>query len=137
MPGGRVFGYDNVEIHAPDGRRSHVERRVNDVEAAVNRRIFELAAAGYGKKGIAKTLNEEGAPCPRAQQARPHAWSSSSIHEILYRELHRGVVTWNKTKNRNQHGEKAPQARFEIEWMRRDVPALRIVTAPVGAGRRN
>ena len=27
--GGRVFGYDNVEMLGPDGQRSHVERRIN------------------------------------------------------------------------------------------------------------
>ena len=29
VTGGRVFGYDNVEILGPDGQRSHVERRIN------------------------------------------------------------------------------------------------------------
>jgi hypothetical protein len=33
--GGRVFGYDNVEALGPDGKRSHVERRINEAEAAV------------------------------------------------------------------------------------------------------
>jgi DNA invertase Pin-like site-specific DNA recombinase len=44
VTGGRVFGYDNVEIVGGDGRRSHVERRINEPEAAVVRRIFELCA---------------------------------------------------------------------------------------------
>jgi site-specific DNA recombinase len=48
VTGGRVFGYDNVEIAGPDGKRSHVERRLNEPEAAVVRRIFELCAAGRG-----------------------------------------------------------------------------------------
>src|SRR5690349_19549708 len=42
VTGGRVFGYDNVEITGADGTRSHVERRVHDEEAAIVRRIFEL-----------------------------------------------------------------------------------------------
>jgi hypothetical protein len=37
VTGGRAFGYDNVDVMtvAPDGQphRSHVERRVNEVEA--------------------------------------------------------------------------------------------------------
>jgi DNA invertase Pin-like site-specific DNA recombinase len=40
VPGGIVFGYDNVRV---DG---HVERRVNPTEAAVVRQIFEWAASG-------------------------------------------------------------------------------------------
>ena len=35
VTGGRVFGYDNVEIIGPDGRRSHVDRRINAGEAAI------------------------------------------------------------------------------------------------------
>ena len=40
VTGGRVFGYDNVRV---DG---HVERRINEPEADVVRRIFDLCAAG-------------------------------------------------------------------------------------------
>jgi DNA invertase Pin-like site-specific DNA recombinase len=35
VTGGRVFGYDNVEISGAGGKRSHVERRINADEAAV------------------------------------------------------------------------------------------------------
>src|SRR5499427_2417585 len=40
VTGGRLFGYDQVDIVGADGRRSHVERRVNDGEGAVIREIF-------------------------------------------------------------------------------------------------
>ena len=56
-----------------DGERSHVERRINEAEAAVVRRIFELCAEGAGLTRIAKQLNAERAPAPRAQQGRPQA----------------------------------------------------------------
>ena len=47
VTGGRVFGYKNIDIFNgvdPHGRplRSHVERQVDETEAAVVRRIFEL-----------------------------------------------------------------------------------------------
>ena len=47
MVGGRVFGYRNHVVYNGvdrDGNplRSHVEREINDAEAAVVRRIFEL-----------------------------------------------------------------------------------------------
>jgi hypothetical protein len=32
VTGGRVFGYDNLEILDASGRRSHVERRINEAE---------------------------------------------------------------------------------------------------------
>ena len=70
---GRVFGYDNVEISGPEGKRSHVERRANDTEAAIVRRIFEMSAAGAGLTVITKTLNAERVPAPRPQSGRPNA----------------------------------------------------------------
>ena len=58
--GGRVFGYDNVEVLDVAGRRSHVERRINPIEAAIVRRLFDLSAAGNGYTRMAKQLNAEG-----------------------------------------------------------------------------
>ena len=75
VTGGRVFGYDNVEILGPpddQGRqkRSHVERRINDAEATVIGEIFSRCAQGWGMRRTAKHLNELKAPCPRAQRGR-------------------------------------------------------------------
>jgi hypothetical protein len=36
VTGGRVFGYDNVAIDGAHRQRSHVERRVNESEAAIH-----------------------------------------------------------------------------------------------------
>src|SRR4029450_8746692 len=44
VTGGRVFGYDNADVLGADGRRSHVERRINDEEADMVRRIFRMCA---------------------------------------------------------------------------------------------
>ena len=74
VTGGKCFGYENVEIRGINGERSHVEQRVKEGEAAVIRRIFELAASGYGQVQIAKMLNADGARPPRSQQGRPSAW---------------------------------------------------------------
>lgn len=132
VTGGRVFGYRNVNVMttAPDGTvtRSHVERAIDEPEAAVVRRIFEMCADGAGKTRIAKTLNAAGAPAPRAQQGRPKAWAPSSVHEALYRDLYRGVIVWNRTRKRNAWGQARQRARPDAEWMRMDAPHLRIVS---------
>src|SRR5688500_2894788 len=47
VTGGRVFGYHNVPVCNANGQRSHVDRRINEREAAVIRRIFELCATGH------------------------------------------------------------------------------------------
>ena len=65
-----LAGYRNVEIVGIDGKRSHVERTIEPTEADVIRTIFRFSAEGHGMKGIAKALNDQGAPSPRAQQGR-------------------------------------------------------------------
>ena len=91
------------------------------------RRIFELAAVGVGQKRIAWQLNAEGAPSPRSQQGRPRSWCSSSVHAVLNRSIYRGELIYNKSKKRDQWGQKRQTRRPESEWMRLSVPELRIV----------
>jgi DNA invertase Pin-like site-specific DNA recombinase len=127
VTGGRVFGFDNVDVVDASGRRSHVERRINDAEAAIVRRVFELSAAGVGQARIAKQLNADGTAAPRSQQGRPAGWAASSVHEVLFRELYRGVIVWRRTRKRNQWGEKRVADRPQTDWLRVDAPELRIV----------
>jgi DNA invertase Pin-like site-specific DNA recombinase len=49
VTGGRVFGYDNVDVFGPadasgKAKRAHVLRQINAAEAAIVRRTFELCA---------------------------------------------------------------------------------------------
>ena len=125
VTGGKVFGYDNVKV---DG---HVERRINEPQAAVIRRIFERRAAGWGYTDIAKHLNAERAIAPSSQQGRPSAWGRSSVYEVLHRSLYRGELIWNKTKKRNAEGAVAVTARASSDWLRVDRPELRIVAEEV------
>ena len=133
VTGGRVFGYDNVEVTrpGPDGqpRRSHVARRINEVEANVIRQIFSRYALGFGFTAIAKQLNEEGAACPRAEQGRPNGWAPSSIREVLRRPLYHGVIIWNKTRKRDTWGLKKQTQRSAAEWVEVQAPDLRLVTS--------
>ena len=132
VTGGRVFGYDNVPVYGePDakGRRTrrHVERQINNPEAAVVQEIFERCAKGWGMRRIAKHLNDQEAPAPRSQQGRPRAWAPSSVRDVLYRPLYRGEIVWNKTRKRNTWGQTQQHARDEAEWLRVPAPELRIV----------
>ena len=122
MTGGRVFGYDNIEVD------KHVERVPNKEEAAVVRRTFDLCATGHGYTRITKLLNTERARCPRPQQGRPAGWSPSTIRDVLHRELYRGVVTWNKTRKRDATGDVHPTRRPESEWQQSNREDLRKVS---------
>ncbi len=125
VTGGRCFGYTNVRVN------SHVEREINEVEAAVVRRIFDLCAGGTGYTWIAKQLNAEGAPCPRPQQGRPAGWAPSSVKTIIDRRLYLGEVVWNQTKKRDKWGQKKTSDRPECDWLRRSMPELRVVSDDV------
>jgi DNA invertase Pin-like site-specific DNA recombinase len=99
--GAPPFGYDNVAVLDSEGRRSHVERRINEREAVVVRRIFEMCAAGTGYTRIAKQLNAEHAPAPKPKRDKPAGWAPSSVKEILDRRLYLGEVVWNRSKKRD------------------------------------
>jgi site-specific DNA recombinase len=87
VTGGKCFGYRNVREGA------FVKRVIDDTEAALVRRIFELYASGVGMTSIAYRLNDEGIKPPRGK-----GWAPSGIREMLYRGAYRGEVTWGKLK---------------------------------------
>lgn len=132
VTGGRVFGYDNVDVTEDDGtgrpRRVSVTRRINEAEAAVVRRIFDLCAVGYGLKRITALLNAQAELAPKSQRQRPKGWAPSSVRAILFRDLYRGTIVWNQTKKRDQWGRQKVQDRPATEWLRVDAPELRVVT---------
>jgi site-specific DNA recombinase len=128
VTGGRTFGYDNLEVSDSMGKRAHVVRQINEGEAAVVRRIFQLCAAGAGLTRITKTLNEEGVPAPRPQQQRPIGWVGSSVRSVLMRPLYRGEIVWNRTRKRDGWGLAHRADRPAGEWVCIQAPELRIVS---------
>ena len=141
--GGRVFGYNNRHVFKGEDAsgnpiKSHTEREVNSVEAAVVRRIFTLYDEGEGLKRIAMQLNAEGAPFPKPfvrkdpTKVQPiSGWAPGTVRAILRRELYRGVVVWNKTRKRDAFRQVNQQPRPESEWLRADAPHLRIIDEPL------
>jgi site-specific DNA recombinase len=128
VTGGSCFGYENVDVCAADGARSHVARKILPEQAAVIRTIFELCGAGHGMKAIAKRLNDAGAPSPRAQRGRSQSWAPTSVREVLFRPLYRGEIVWNQTRKRDRWGQQRQASRPAGEWVHVPAPELRIVT---------
>ena len=141
--GGRVFGYHNRVIFNGEDRdgnplRSHVVLEVNQVEAAVVRRIFALYDAGEGLKRIAMLLNAEGAVPPKPfvrkdpTKVLPVAgWAPGTVRAILMRELYHGTVVWNKSRKRDDFRQVNQRPRPESEWLRAAAPHLRIIDEPL------
>jgi site-specific DNA recombinase len=130
VTGGKVYGYDNLEVLSPepaaDGRRNrlYVVRRINEDQAARIRWIFELYASGHGLTRIAKILNAHHVPPPRHDAK---GWAPTAIREMLYRPLYRGELVWNRSQRISRGGTKKQRRRPEAEWLRLDAPTLRIV----------
>lgn len=124
--GGTCFGYENVAIVGPDGKRSHVERRIVREEAEVVRRIFKMAASGIGRATIAKTLNDEGALAPTPKRG-PRGWAGSSVMAVLNRPLYIGIVEYGRRKTRDRWGQRKVTKRPTADVIRVEVPHLRVV----------
>ncbi len=134
VTGGRCFGYVNANVYAPTpdmhGRliRLYVERRINEPEADVVRKIFRLYIDGQGFGTIAKQLNAEGAPCPRPKPGRPIGWAPSSVRQVMIRPIYKGEILWNQTKKRDKWGQRRQRLRPEEEWIRIPAKQLEIVS---------
>src|SRR6266542_2829284 len=138
IPGGRCYGYRNMPIEDPSRTGKYgrpailgVRPEIDENEAQVVRRIFQMYADGVGLAQIAKQLNCDRVPAPVPAKNRLfRAWSRYTIREMLHNERYRGVVVWNRTKKvRNpETGRKVSKARPESEWTRVEVPGVRIVS---------
>ena len=128
IPGGKAYGY-NVLAATADGAG---ERRINPIEAAVVRRIFELFAAGMSPRAIARRLNVEGVPGP---DGRP--WGDTTIRGqadrgtgILNNALYAGRLEWDRCsyvkdpRTGKRVARPNPKERWEIVL----VPELRMVS---------
>jgi site-specific DNA recombinase len=123
--GGNCFGYRNVRI---DGG---VTLEIDENEAKVVRRIFEMAAGGGSLKKIARTLNSENISPPRPRADRLHStWCPSAIHAMLRREMYVGRVIWNRSRFVKAPGtnKRVRRQRPRSEWRIIDRPELRIVS---------
>lgn len=134
--GGISFGYRVDRQLRPDGTQSAGDRVVDELEAAIVRRIFREFDQGLSARSIAIGLNRDGIAPPRSGGKGKGNWSFSTISGnwrrgtgILNNELYVGKLVWNR-----QHFVKDPdsgkrQARPNPPelWIVEEVPHLRII----------
>ena len=133
--GGRAFGYSS----AKDSANGQVE--IDEAEAAVVRRIFSDYAAGRSPAAIARSLKQDGVPCPGAswkRASRAKGWRVSAIAGnparglgILNNELYIGRVIWNRfrwIRSASDSSKRRAIVNRREDWIIRDEPRLRIVT---------
>ena len=76
-----------------------IRQQINPDEAAIVRRIFEMAAEGGSLKAVARTLNDERVQSPRPRAGKRYAtWCPTAIRAMLRRELYAGRVVWNRSR---------------------------------------
>ena len=129
--GGLCYGYDVVKRTNGEGEPLRGERAINEAEARIVRRIFREFAAGRSPRAIAADLNHEGVPGPLGR-----AWGDTTIRGhvsrgtgILNNELYVGVLVWNRQRyvKDPSTGRRVSRPNPETEWIRTNVPELRIV----------
>jgi site-specific DNA recombinase len=135
--GGLCFGYDVVCKLDASGEPLHGERRINEGEAAIVRRIFAEFAKGRSPRAIAQSLNKDGIAGPGGS-----SWGPSTIYGnwrrgtgILNNELYIGRLVWNRQNFIKDPATGRRQARLnpESKWIVEEVPQLRIIDDPLWA----
>ena len=129
--GGLCYGYDVVKRLNGDGQQARGERKINEAEAEIVRRIFREFAAGKSPKAIAADLNRDDVPGPNGK-----AWGDTTIRGhvrrgtgVVNNELYAGVLVWNRLRyiKNPATGKRVSRVNPESEWIRTEVPDLRIV----------
>ncbi len=123
------YGFRTVATTDAGGRVAH-KILIDHKEAAIVRRIFELYLKEWSLRRIARALNIEGIPSPRAgSKHKRFGWGTSTIRAILYNERYIGVwrfkeTQWIKVPGTNK---RVPRKRPVEEVMRAERPELRII----------
>ena len=129
--GGISYGYRVVREFGPDGEPVRGKREIVPEQAVIERRIFMSFAAGASPRAIAREPNLENYPGPSDRQ-----WGDTTIRGhharhsgILRDELYVGRLVWNRLRfvKDPSTGKRVSRLNPESEWIREEVPELRII----------
>ena len=129
--GGNSYGYDVVRKVNAAGEPERGDRKINEDQADIVRRIFNEYAAGTSPRVIAKTLNAE-----RIEGPTGKTWGPSTIHGnkdrgtgILNNELYVGRLLWNRLRyvKDPETGKRLSRLNPADQWVVQDVAHLRII----------
>lgn len=129
--GGLCYGYNVVKQLDARGEPVRGDRDIDEIEAAIVRRVFREFAAGTAPRTIARGLNAEAIPGPRGKP-----WNDTTIRGHVKRgtglvnnELYIGRLVWNRRRyiKDPSTGKRVSRLNPESEWIVKEVPDLRIV----------
>ena len=139
--GGRTFGFSTVqEENPPDLEHPRRVPVIDETEAVIVRRVFEMFVSGRTCKQIACSLNDEGIPAPHDGGPKgkrgnkcAHGWGHTTIRAMLLNQRYVGRWAWNQRKWVRVPGKDKRRAlhRPEAEHVVTEHPSLRIVSSEV------
>lgn len=107
FPGWDLYGYRSD--------RDAGVYRVEEREAQIVRRIFDMCSQGRGMHSIASTFNREGIPSPKSAERPGARWSSGAVSMILNSRSYMGEeICWKTKSGAGQRD----VARPESDWVR-------------------
>ncbi|MEM9491304.1 MAG: recombinase family protein, partial [Myxococcota bacterium] len=124
------FGYRSYPDRNPAGRVLGHRIEIDAAQAELVRRIFTMYRDGKSFATIARVLNGERIPSPRAKtQHKLAGWGVTTIRAMLYNERYIGVWKfkeneWVRVPGTNR---RRPRPRAESEVLRFERPELRII----------
>lgn len=128
--GGLPTGYRSVPELGPHGEVIGNRIEIDEEMAAVVQRVFMDYRDGGSFTGIARKLQAEAVPPPRAKtRHRRKGWVPGTIRAWLYNETYVGKWTYKKRQWRKAPGSNArrPRERAAAEVMTFDRPELAII----------
>ena len=132
IPGGNCYGYKVVHKLDGEGELLRGDRQIDKEQAQVIIRIMEEYAAGHSPRAICTRLNKEGIHGPNGK-----SWGQSTLNGnrrrgngILNNELYVGQIVYNRQRfmKNPDTGKRVARLNPEDQWIRREVPELRIVS---------
>jgi site-specific DNA recombinase len=139
--GGKAYGY----IAVRDSEAGQIE--INEREASIVVRIFDMYADGISPRSIAARLNAEGVPSPGASWQRndtgPNGkrrgkWVASAIHGdprrgsgILNNDRYIGRMIWGRSQWKRGAADSSKRRASLVvdhsQWVTHEEPRLRVV----------
>ena len=98
------YGYRKVMVK--DGNKERPKLEPEPEKAKIVTRVFKEVLEGKGLTEVAKGLNREGIPGPRAK-----GWIKTTLYNILTNENYTGTLVWGRSSIRN-----LPPIRVENAW---------------------
>lgn len=133
--GGRAFGY------VPTSLSGTGQIEIDENQAPIVRRIYDLFVDGHSPRAIADMFNREGIPSPGSAWSRTErrkaGWMGSAIYGdvkrctgILVNPMYKGEVIWNRSRWIRSAADSSKRRQImnpRSEWIVRQDESLRIV----------